>query len=244
MLALVFVSVVLSACGALYNNEEEKRIQHTPDVDAINAVQRAVDAYQQDTGVLPIKNSEEHTDIFVKYQIDFSKLTNGGYIAKSPDNSFEQGGIFQYVLWDVEEDPTVKLIDLRVTERLREVNLRFMSTEYPQFKERIADYVYTINYNNIGYDTEISVESPYSTNLLPLVISTEGVVYVDYSIELQQFIKEKGLTPAPGEDIRYLIADESLILPAYSLPYTVDENNEVAFMYDPVSVKEEAKKQQ
>lgn len=244
MLAIVLASVMLSACGALYNNDEEKRVQQTPDLDSISAVQRAVDAYQQDTGVLPIKNSEVDTDIFVKYQIDFFKLTNGGYIAKSPDNSFEQGGIFQYVIWNAEEDPTVKLIDLRMTERLREVNLRFMSTEYPQFKERIADYVYTINYDNIGYDTDVAVESPYSSNLLPLVISTEGVVYVDYSIELQQFIKEQGLTPTPGEDIRYLVADESPILPAYSLPYTVDENNDVIFMYNPVNAKEENNKQQ
>lgn len=244
MLAIILASMMLSACGALYNDEEEKRVQQTPDLDALSAVQRAVDAYQQETGVLPIKNSEVDTDIFVKYQIDFLKLTTGGYMAKSPDNSFEQGGIFQYVIWNAEEDPTVKLIDLRMTERLREVNLRFMSTEYPQFKERIADYVYTINYDNIGYDTDIAVESPYSSNLLPLVISTEGVVYVDYSIELQQFIKEKGLTPTPGEDIRYLVADESPILPAYSLPYTVDENNDVIFMYDPVTAKEENKKQQ
>ena len=244
VLAIVLASLMLSACGVLYNNDEEKRVQQTPDLDALSAVQRAVDAYQQDTGVLPIKNSEEDTDIFVKYQIDFLKLTTGGYIAKSPDNSFEQGGIFQYVIWNAEEDPTVKLIDLRMTERLREVNLRFMSTEYPQFKERIADYVYTINYDNIGYDTDIAVESPYSSNLLPFVISNEGVVYVDYSIELQQFMKEQGLTPTPGEDIRYLLADESPILPAYSLPYTVDENNDIIFMYDPVKAKEQNNKQQ
>ena len=244
ILAIVLVSIMLSACGALYNNDEEKRVQQTPDLDSLSSIQRAIDTYQQDTGVLPIKNSEADTDIFVKYQIDFLKLINGGYIAKSPDNSFEQGGIFQYVIWNAEEDPTVKLIDLRMTERLREVNLRFMSTEYPQFKERIADYVYTINYDNIGYETDVAVESPYSSNLLPLVISTEGVVYVDYSIELQQFIKEKGLTPTPGEDIRYLIADESPVLPAYSLPYTVDENNDVIFMYDPVKAEEENEKQQ
>ena len=237
--------MMLSACGgALYNNDEEKRVQQMPDLDSLNSIQRAIDGYQQDTGVLPIKNSEVDTDIFVKYQIDFFKLTSGGYMAKSPDNSFEQGGVFQYVIWDAEEKPTVKLIDLRMTERLREVNLRFMSTQYPQFKDRIADYVYTINYDNIGYKTDVVVESPYSSNPLPLVISTEGVVYVDYSIELQQFINDQDVIPTPGEDIRYLIVDESPILPAYSLPYTVDENNNVIFMYDPVKAKEEEKKQQ
>ncbi len=34
------------------------------------------------------------------------------------------------------------------------------------------------------------------------------------------------------------------MLPAYSLPYTVDENNDVIFMYNPVKAKEEKKKQQ
>ena len=61
-------------------------------------------------------------------------------------------------------------------------------------------------------------------------------------MELQQFIKEKGLTPTPGEDIRYLIANESPVLPAYSLPYTVDENNDVIFMYNPVKAEEENEK--
>ncbi|MFF5993599.1 hypothetical protein AAGS61_02440 [Lysinibacillus sp. KU-BSD001] len=240
---VVVASVLLSACGAVYTNDEQQRVQQTPNPDALNAVQRAINEYQEATGVLPIKNSEENTDIFVKYQIDFMKLTNGGYLAKAPDNAYEQGGIFTYVLWNVEEAPTVKLIDLRMTERIREVNLRFVSTKYPQFKDRVADYVYTINYKNIGYSQEVAVNSPYTNNLLPLVVSSEGDVYVDYSLDMQLFINEKDLTPTPGEDIRYLLADEYPVLPAYSLPYTVDENNEVTFMYDPVKAEKEEKQQ-
>ncbi|MGM9950963.1 MAG: hypothetical protein ACI33P_12595 [Lysinibacillus sp.] len=244
MIALAMaVSIVLSACGSLYKDEEQERVQQTPDLDLLNSVQRAVDAYRQDTGVLPIKNSEEDTDLFIKYQIDFSKLANGGYLVKSPDNSFEQGGIFQYVIWNAEEEPTVKLVDLRMTERLREVNIRFMATAYPQFKERVADYVYTINFDNIGYKTDVAVDSPYSSDLLPLVVSSDGDVYVDYSIDLQRFITDKGLTPAPGEDIRHLLADEYPVVPAYSLPYTVNDENEVVFMYDPVTERERQKEQ-
>ncbi len=244
MIALaITLSVMLSACGSLYKDEEQERVQQTPDLDLLNSVQRAVDAYRQDTGVLPIKNSEEDTDLFVKYQIDFSKLVNGGHLVKSPDNSFEQGGIFQYVIWNAEEEPTVKLVDLRMTERLREVNIRFMATTYPQFKERIADYVYTINFDNIGFKTDVAVDSPYSSNLLPLVVSSDGDVYVDYSIDLQRFINDKGLTPASGEDIRHLLADEYPVVPAYSLPYTVNDKNEVVFMYDPVTEREQQKEQ-
>ena len=244
MIALAMVvSFTLAACGSLYKDEEQERVQQSPDLELLNSVQRAVDAYRQDTGVLPIKNSEEDTDLFIKYQIDFSKLANGGYLVKSPDNSFEQGGIFQYVIWNAEEKPTVRLVDLRMTERLREVNIRFMATTYPQFKERVADYVYTINFDNIGYKTDVAVDSPYSSDLLPLVVSSDGEVYVDYSIELQRFINDKDVTPAPGEDIRHLLADEYPVVPAYSLPYTVNDKSEVVFMYDPVTEREQLKEQ-
>ena len=244
MIALAMaVSFVLAACGSLYKDEEQERVQQSPDLELLNSVQRAVDAYRQDTGVLPIKNSEEDTDLFIKYQIDFSKLANGGYLVKSPDNSFEQGGIFQYVIWNAEEKPTVRLVDLRMTERLREVNIRFMATTYPQFKERVADYVYTINFDNIGYKTDVAVDSPYSSDLLPLVVSSDGEVYVDYSIELQRFINDKDVTPAAGEDLRHLLADEYPVVPAYSLPYTVNDENEVVFMYDPVTEREQLKEQ-
>jgi len=234
---LAAISTVLVACGDGLS-EDERQAQMRPDLDALAGVQRAVEQYQAETGVLPIKNSEEDTDIFVKYQIDFSKLMPK-YLSVIPNNAFEKGGLFQYVLWNVEEQPTVKLIDLRVPEAIREINIRQMSKEYRQFGKEIADYVYHINHEALGFDDALTVESPYSNTLLPLVFSAEGGIYVDYTIDLQQFIDKNNLKPTPGEDIRYLIADENILLPAYSLPYTVDENNEVVFEYDAVKSREE-----
>lgn len=75
--------------------------------------------------------------------------------------------------------------------------------------------------------------SPYSNNQLPVIVSTQGELYVDYSIDLYQFIKEQGLTPQQGDDIRMLLVEHYPVVPAYSLPYTVDENNEPIFMYEP-----------
>ena len=37
----------------------------------------------------------------------------------------------------------------------------------------------------------MTVPSPYSNNHLPLVASTEGKVYVDYSIDLNLFLQRK-----------------------------------------------------
>ena len=46
------------------------------------------------------------------------------YTEKIPSNAYETGGVYQYVLTDVETNPTVKLVDFRAAERIRELNLR------------------------------------------------------------------------------------------------------------------------
>ena len=234
---LAALTVLLAACGSGLSKEEQAA-QLRPDVDALAGVQRAVNEFKAETGVLPIKNSEEDTDIFVKYQVDFSKLMPK-YLSAIPNNAFEKGGLFQYVLWDVEGTPTVKLVDLRIPEKIREINIRQMSKDYPQFGEQISEFVYHINHEALGFKQALTVESPYTNNLLPIVYSAEGEVVVDYTIDLQQFIETEGLTPERGTDLRYLIADANIILPAFSLPYSVDENNEVVFDYDAVASRAE-----
>lgn len=230
---IFLVMTALALTGCAYPQESRAQNQ-VPDVDQLASVQRAVNEFQAETGVLPIKDSELDTDIFIKYKIDFEKLVPK-YIASPPANAYEKGGIFQYVLWNVEEEPTVKLVDLRVPERIREVNMRFMATAYPQYKDKIIEHIYTINFENIGYKEEITVQSPYTTNLLPIVVTAEGHLYVDYSMDLYQFMTDNAIVATPGEDIRTLLAEAYPVVPAYSLPYTVDANNEPIFMYDPLT---------
>ncbi len=230
-LLFMFMVVALILTGCMYPAEERTENQ-IPDQVQLDGVQRAIEEFQADTGVLPIKTRDMDTDIFIKYLIDFEKLVPK-YLANSPGNSYEKGGIFQYIIWDPENNPTVKLVDLRAAEAIRNLNIRFLTTKYPTFKDPITTYVYSIDYEKLGMDTEITVPSPYSNNNLPLVVSTDGDVYVDYSIDLNLFIKENNLTPTPGEDIRTLLIEEYPVVPAYSLPYTVDENNDPVFMFDP-----------
>ncbi|MER2000090.1 MAG: hypothetical protein ABS882_09955 [Lysinibacillus sp.] len=228
---LALGTILLTACGGAVS-EQDKIAQVSADIDSITAVQRAVDEFQADTGVLPIKDSNMDTDAYIKYQIDFSKLAPK-YLAKSPANSFEQGGIFQYVLWDVENDPTVKLIDLRIPEKMRELNIRQLSKDYPAFGAEVGKFVYKINYEALGFDAELSVQSPYTTNLLPLVVTGEGDVFVDYTLDLQQALEKSDAKLQSGDDAReLLITEDSYFLPAYSLPYTVNEKQEIEFAYD------------
>ncbi|MCH7321224.1 hypothetical protein LZ480_04900 [Solibacillus sp. MA9] len=227
---LSFVVVLLAGCGSPANFDQSSL---RPDIDMLAGVQRAVEEYQKDTGVLPIKTRDEDTDIFIKYLIDFDKLVPK-YIGSPPANSYEKGGIFQYMIWDAENNPTVKLVDLRTPERMREINIRFHAAEYPQFKDKVQEHVYTINYENIGFEEEKTVNSPYSNNQLPFIVTVEGDIYVDYSIDLYNYMKDNNLTAKPGDDIRELLVDNFPVVPAYSLPYTVDENNEPIIVYDPL----------
>lgn len=55
----------------------------------------------------------------------------------------------------------------------------------------------------MGYKDEITVQSPYSDTLLPLVATGDGKVYVDYSIELYRLLQETEVDVKPGDDIRF-----------------------------------------
>ncbi|WP_420799001.1 hypothetical protein [Paenisporosarcina cavernae] len=199
----------------------------------LKLVQEAVDSFQTDSsGLLPIKTRDQDVDQYIKYPIDFEKLVPR-YLPELPGNAFETGGIYQYVLMDVEENPTVKLVDLRMAEKLRELNIKLGVNGYGPIKDEIAPNVYTLDFSVMGYKEEQTVKSPYSDVHLPIIATGDGKLYVDYSIELNKLIQEENLTPKQGEDIRALLVEKYPILPAYSLPYTVNEKNEPIFNLNP-----------
>ncbi|MEM1502039.1 hypothetical protein RG959_01335 [Domibacillus sp. 8LH] len=221
------LSFILSGC--LY--PEEKLSQNEqPYEDQLRAVQTAVDQFQrEEDGILPIKTKENNPDLYEKYPVDFGKISPR-FMAEPPGNAFESGGIYQYVLVDVEKNPTVKLIDLRIAEQIRSVNIRLLAHKYPPFKETLADNVYSLDFKELGFEEEPYVTSPYSGRQLPLVISGDGTLYVDYAADLYTVLQKLDKLPAPGEDIRSLLIQSSPIVPAFSLPYTVDEQGEPVFM--------------
>jgi hypothetical protein len=228
-LVLVIVLTASLLAGCLYPDEQLQKNQ-IPYEDQIEAVQSAVEKFQSDNGgILPIKTRDEDTPIYIKYPIDFNKL-KGIFLSEVPGNAYENGGVFQYVLIDVEENPTVKIFDLRIAEQIREINIRIQSTGYPPFKESIADNVYTLDYSKIGYDEEPYVVSPYSNQRLPLLINGSGEIFVDYRNDLNKVLQENGDSVETGEDIRPILTEHSAFVPAYSPPYTVNEDNEPVFM--------------
>ncbi|SDM45840.1 hypothetical protein [Bacillus sp. OK048] len=225
---LVLTSLFLTGCMYPSGKLAENQI---PYLDQIQAVQQAVNTFKEDNGgILPIKTRDAVTPIYQKYPIEFKKIAPK-YLAEPPGNAFESGGIFQYVLVDVETNPTVKLLDLRMADIIRDVQIRIKSNGYPPYNEKLADNVYTIDYKKLGYKQDPYAISPYSNQNLPLVVTTNAEVYVDYRQDLFQELKKTDKQIKSGEDIRYILVEDSMFVPAYSLPYTVDpENKEPVFL--------------
>lgn len=225
--SLMLITLVLAGCNYKSAQQPENLL---PYEDQLATVQTAVDSFRENSvGLLPIKTRDIETDQYIKYPLDFKKIVPM-YIGKVPANSYEGGGIYQYVLIDVEENPTVKLVDLRIADTLRDINYRKGINGYGPVAEVIAEGVYKLDYKKMGYKNELSVQSPYSDTQLPLVATGDGKVYVDYSIELNRVLLEHDKEVKPGDDIRHLLTDNFPVVPAYSLPYTVNENNEPVFM--------------
>lgn len=218
---------MLTAC--LYH--EDKAVKQNPNETMIAHVQQAVDRYREDNhGLLPLKNKNSNVDIYNKYLIDFGRLVPN-YLPEIPENAFEKGGIFQYVIVNPEEAPTVKIFDLRIAEKIREINMRISTKKYPPFKEKIDHNVFTLDFHQLGYDEPPTIVSPFTGQNLSFVITGSGQVYVDYQSDLYLMMKDLHEIPfQPGDDIRSLLIEESFFVPAYSLPYTIDENGEPAFM--------------
>jgi len=207
--------------GCMYPKEELAKNQ-IPYQDQIQAVQTAVDAFREEnSGILPIKTKEAETPIYQKYPIEFKKITPK-YIAEPPGNAYENGGVFQYVLVDVETKPTVKLFDLRITDVIRDIKLRIKTKGYPPYKKQIAKNVFSLDFKQLGYKKDPFIVSPFTNQNLSFVITGSAEVYVDYRPDLYQAMKKTDEKVKSGEDIRSILVNDSMFVPAYSLPYTWD----------------------
>ncbi|SFP41269.1 hypothetical protein [Salibacterium halotolerans] len=222
--------ILLSGCLFPQNQRAENQ---TPYESQLRSVQQAVEQYQKDTGVLPIRTVEADTPVYQKYQISFNELIPR-YMQQPPGNSFENGGSYRYVIITPEEDPTVKVIDLSIMDEVqklaRAVNSYIDSNEYAPIKESAGPGVFEIDNERLGYSGKMQVDSPYHDDTsLPMLINAQGEVRIDYAIDLNIALEEYEHDLHPGDDIRSILAQNSPIVPAYSVPYTLNESGEPVF---------------
>lgn len=228
-LGAIFMIFLLSGC--LYPESELSQNQ-VPNELQLETVQSAVDTYRENTqGLVPIKTKEKGTPIFRKYLIDFSALQEKSILVEIPGTAYENGGIYQYALLTPEQNPRVKLIDLRMSDTLREVGVKLEiyrnENLYPPFGQPITNNLYKVDYEKLGFDHEPFVVSPYSQKNLPIIMDTDGQLYVDYRADLYEALKKYDHQYKTGDDIRYILAENNPFLPVYSYPYTVKDGEPV-----------------
>src|SRR5690625_3373211 len=149
---MIMLLTLLTGCLFPQDELEKNKI---PNESQLEMVQEAVLEYQNETGgLMPIKTKEEEESSYEKYLIDFMLLKERQLISDIPGTAYENGGVYQYVIVTPEEDPRVKLIDLRITEAIRSVNVKLDTYRskhlYPPFGEEVADGLFSINYDKLG----------------------------------------------------------------------------------------------
>lgn len=227
LICLMLCTFFLTAC--MYPKEERAENQVAP-TDQLQMIQTAVDQYKKDNGgLLPIKERDMSYQIYVKHPIDFDKL-KPKYISDVPGTSYERGGYFQYVLMDVETKPLVKVIDLRTSEKLKDLRIRLnIKNDQLPLGKKIGPNVYKIDYKKFGLKSYPTVKSPYSDEALPIYINGGSDFIIDYRLDLGKALQTKKYQVQPDKDIRWILYKDSPVLPAYSVPYTVNDKNEPIF---------------
>lgn len=233
LISSLFSVLLLSGC--MYPKSELAQNQ-IPNQAQLELVQTAVDNYREATnGMVPIKTKPNESPIFEKYLIDFSALKERQLISEVPGNAFENGGIYQYTIIDPETKALVKLIDLRIASQVQslyvKIDLYRQKNLYPPFGKEIGQDVYEINYKALNIKTPPHIKSPYSNANLPFVIDVDGNLFIDYRIDLADALKKYPHTFKEGEDIRYILVENTPFVPAFSKPYTIKDG-------DPVFMKE------
>src|SRR5699024_8761800 len=136
-IGMILFLFLLSGC--LYPDEELEK-NKVPNEDQLTMIQEAVVEYKQENnGLVPIKTKENDKLVFENNLIHLRNLKETNMITVIPWIAYENGRVYQYAVIDPEDDPQVKLIDLRITEKLRSVNVQLDiyrdKNMYPPFGE-------------------------------------------------------------------------------------------------------------
>lgn len=210
--------------------KQEMAKNNVPNDAQLEMVQSAVEQYKaENNGLVPIKTKDSDADQYEKYLIDFSLLQEAQILTEIPGSAYENGGLYQYTILDPEDDPQVKVIDLRFSEKIRDINTKLhiyrSKNTYPPFGKQIEIGIYAVDYKELGYDAEPYVVSPFTNENLTFVLDQKGDIYIDYRSDLRQALGAYDHTFREGDDIRTILEENYPFVPVYSLPYTIKDGD-------------------
>lgn len=223
---------LLSGCMYPGAKRQEQSVSYR---ESVERIQSAINAFQQDTGILPIITAGEEVPRYEKFRINLDQLNKQGYMDQIPDTAFEQGGSAYFLVIDEESNPTVKVMDLITVQKVNDVQRlvdeyeRSHPGQWPVTQEEETyPGLHEVDLKKIrGEGHELL--SVYSRQPLPYLIDKSGRVYVDYAWDIMQAIDKSG-TAASSEqgDLRVLLTEQSYFVPVKSLPYTWVDGTPVA----------------
>lgn len=223
LLVLLALSTTLLS-GCLYRGDRQQG-GPVSYIESVDRIQRALDRFQEDKGILPIVTAGGETPRYEKYRIDLDQLKREGYLEEIPSAAFEQGGSVYFLVIDEETNPTVKVMDLSTVQKVNDVQRKVSSYQSShggalphEGDVEIYPGLYAVNLALLQAES-LALPSVYSGEMLPYLMDAQGRVYVDYAFDIMQAIDQSGKTPESDEDLRTWLTDRSAFVPAKSLPY-------------------------
>lgn len=209
------VLMVLAGCGSV------PREMASPN-ETVPLVQQAVDRYVLSYKSPPVKVRQNETDEYARYPVDFRLLMQTLQLSAIPNNAYDNGGPYYYVLLPTHEGWKVKLIEMVIWQAVSDIQdkadaYRKQTGRIPA-GEKYADGLYRLDAKALGL-TEDRVRSVYSPQMLPLLISEEGSVVIDYAFEIMRKVQSMAYDFPVLPDMRDLLIRDSHLLPVHSLPY-------------------------
>lgn len=220
--AIMLAMLALLLTGCLYKQAGDSR-GSAVSKEAIRNVQGAIDQYFDDNQLLPIQNSDINVHKYEKFKIDFQVLQRGGYLENIPGSAFENGGNYFYLIQNEEVKPIVKVQDILLTQKVNEVQGWVETYIHAHHdipgNEQIYEGFYSIDYDKLG-KKQPQLLSLYGSHTIDLMVSTNGVVYIDYAIDLMQVIQNTDQSSITEEqDLRELLIEHSDYVPVKSTAY-------------------------
>ncbi|MDR6722159.1 hypothetical protein J2W91_000607 [Paenibacillus amylolyticus] len=203
--------------------------------ESVSRIQLAVEAFQQDQGILPILNAGEETPKFEKFRVDLAKLKQQGYIDEIPVTAFENGGSAYFLIQNEEVKPTIKVMDLQTVQKVNDVQR--MVNQYKSVHngklpvgEELYPGLHVVNMKEaaVAGAPEVTLNSVYSGQELPFMVDGAGNVYVDYAFDIMQAVEKSEESPTETMDVRDYLVEHSYFVPVKSVTYAWESNAPVA----------------
>ncbi|WP_440109854.1 hypothetical protein [Paenibacillus sp. QZ-Y1] len=230
---LLFLLFAFTASGCMYQSQSSNT---DPKIaESVSRIQSAVDAFQQDQGILPMINADLKTPKYEKFRVDLSKLKQQGYLDEIPGTAFESGGSAYFLIQDEEVKPTVKVMDLQTVQKVNDVQRMVNqyksvhNNQLPSGEERYPG-LYAVDMKQAAQAgaPEVTLNSVYSGQELPFMMDDEGNVYVDYAFDIMQAVEKSDNPPTKDEDVRDFLLEHSYFVPVKSVSYTWQNNSPLA----------------